>query len=98
MDKKQKIKAFKALGHETRFDIFENVFSGGYACCVDKAKPDEDMFGQATCVTTIAQNFDSKLPTLLFIGGSQGSQIMNDTLIESLPELLKKYLQAPTKI
>ncbi len=36
-------------------------------------------------------NFDPKLPTILFLGGSQGSQILNDTLIEALPELLKKY-------
>jgi len=36
-------------------------------------------------------NFDPKLPTILFLGGSQGSQIMNDTLIDALPKLLEKY-------
>ena len=35
--------------------------------------------------------FDPKLPTILVLGGSQGSQIINDTLISALPELLKKY-------
>ncbi len=29
--------------------------------------------------------------TILVVGGSQGSQIINDLLLESLPELLKKY-------
>lgn len=36
-------------------------------------------------------NLDPKLPTVLFLGGSQGSQIINETLIDALPELLKKY-------
>ena len=34
---------------------------------------------------------DPKLPTILVLGGSQGSQIINDTIIDSLPELLKRY-------
>ena len=34
---------------------------------------------------------DPTLPTIWFLGGSQGSQIMNDTLLDALPELLKKY-------
>ncbi len=36
-------------------------------------------------------NLDPSLPTIFIIGGSQGSQIINDTLIDALPELLKKY-------
>lgn len=31
------------------------------------------------------------VPTILILGGSLGSQIINDTLIDALPELLKKY-------
>lgn len=33
----------------------------------------------------------SSTPTILVLGGSLGSQIINDTLIDALPELLKKY-------
>ena len=35
--------------------------------------------------------FDPKLPTIFVLGGSQGSQIINDTLLHTLTELLKKY-------
>jgi len=59
-----KIKIFKALGHETRFKIFKNIFTGGYACSVDDNQPKEDIIAQATCVTTIAEHFDFALPTI----------------------------------
>lgn len=62
MDKK--IKIFKALGNETRFKIFKNVFTGGYVCSIDKSKPKDDIIAQATCVTTIAEHFDFALPTI----------------------------------
>ena len=64
LDMKQKIKIFKALGNETRFKIFKNVFTGGYACSIDKSKPSEDIIAQATCVSTIAEHFDFALPTI----------------------------------
>ena len=59
-----KIKIFKALGHETRFKIFKNVFTGGYACSIDDSKPQDDLIAQATCVTSIAEHFDFSLPTI----------------------------------
>lgn len=62
MDKK--IKIFKALGHETRFLIFKNVFTGGYACSIDTTKPQDDLIAQATCVTSIAEHFNYSLPTI----------------------------------
>ncbi|MBX4216145.1 glycosyltransferase, partial [Candidatus Parcubacteria bacterium] len=34
---------------------------------------------------------DPKVPTILVLGGSQGAEIMNDVLLQALPELLKKY-------
>ncbi len=34
---------------------------------------------------------DPNIPTLLVLGGSQGSQIINDTIIDSLPQLLGSY-------
>jgi len=34
---------------------------------------------------------DPNIPTLLIIGGSQGSQIMNDTVLDILPRLIEKY-------
>jgi len=64
LDMEQKIKIFKALGNETRFLIFKNVFTGGYACSIDDKKPNNDIIAQATCVTTIAVNFDFSLPTI----------------------------------
>lgn len=64
LDMEQKIKIFKALGNETRFLIFKNVFTGGYACSIDNKKPNNDIIAQATCVTTIADNFDFSLPTI----------------------------------
>ena len=60
----EKIKIFKALGNETRFLIFKNVFTGGYACSIDESKPKDDIIAQATCVTTIAEHFNFSLPTI----------------------------------
>ena len=34
---------------------------------------------------------DTGVPVILILGGSQGSQRINDTIIEVLPELVKKY-------
>ncbi|MFW2600099.1 ArsR/SmtB family transcription factor [Aliarcobacter butzleri] len=59
-----KIKIFKALGNETRFLIFKNIFTGGYACSIDESKPKDDIIAQATCVTTIAEHFNFSLPTI----------------------------------
>jgi len=59
-----KVKIFKALGNETRFKIFKNIFTGGYACSIDEKQPEDDMIAQATCVTSIAEHFDFALPTI----------------------------------
>jgi len=64
LDMDKKIKIFKALGHETRFLIFKNVFTGGYACSIDTTKPQDDLIAQATCVTSIAEHFNYSLPTI----------------------------------
>jgi len=64
LDMKQKIKIFKALGHETRFLIFKNVFTGGYTCSLDKKDPNVKVSPHATCVSTIAEHFDFSLPTI----------------------------------
>lgn len=60
----RKVRIFKALGHETRFKIFKSVFSGGYVCSIDESKPNSDLIAQATCVTTIAEQFNYSLPTI----------------------------------
>ena len=60
----EKIKIFKALGNETRFLIFKNIFTGGYACSIDESKSKDDIIAQATCVTTIAEHFNFSLPTI----------------------------------
>ena len=59
-----KIKIFKALGNETRFKIFKTIFTGGYACSIDDTKPSDDLIAQATCVSSIAEQFDFALPTI----------------------------------
>lgn len=64
LDMNDKIKIFKALGNETRFKIFKNIFTGGYACSIDNSKPKDDIIAQATCVTTIAEHFNFALPTI----------------------------------
>ncbi len=64
LNMEDKIKIFKALGNETRFKIFKNIFTGGYACSIDNSQPKEDLIAQATCVTSIAEHFDFALPTI----------------------------------
>jgi len=64
LEMEDKVRIFKALGHETRFKIFKNIFTGGYACSIDDTKPKEDIIAQATCVTSIAEQFDFALPTI----------------------------------
>lgn len=36
-------------------------------------------------------NLETDIPTLLVLGGSQGAQLINDVIVESLPRLLEKY-------
>ena len=36
-------------------------------------------------------NLEQKIPVVLVLGGSQGSQNINDTILQALPELLNKY-------
>lgn len=36
-------------------------------------------------------SLDPNIPTILVIGGSQGAQLINDTLIDALPRLVEKY-------
>lgn len=64
LDMHQKIKIFKALGNETRFLIFKNIFTGGYTCSLDKKDPKVTVSPHATCVSTIAEHFDFSLPTI----------------------------------
>ena len=64
LDMKKKIKIFKALGNETRFLIFKNVFTGGYTCSLDKKDPKVKVSPHATCVSTIAEHFEFSLPTI----------------------------------
>ena len=64
LDMEDKIKIFKALGNETRFKIFKMLFTGGYVCSIDSSQPKDDIIAQATCVSTIAKQFDFALPTI----------------------------------
>jgi len=64
LEMNEKVKIFKALGNETRFKIFKNIFTGGYACSIDDKQPQDDIIAQATCVSSIAEHFDFALPTI----------------------------------
>ncbi|HOO47974.1 MAG TPA: UDP-N-acetylglucosamine--N-acetylmuramyl-(pentapeptide) pyrophosphoryl-undecaprenol N-acetylglucosamine transferase [Candidatus Paceibacterota bacterium] len=35
--------------------------------------------------------FDNELPVILILGGSQGAEIINNAVVDNLPELLKRY-------
>ncbi len=35
--------------------------------------------------------FDSEVPVILVLGGSQGAEIINNTVLDALPQLLEKY-------
>jgi len=60
----QKVKIFKALGNETRFRIFQNLFTTQYDCIADDTKSDCDIIAQATCVNDIAAEFHFTLPAI----------------------------------
>lgn len=64
LDMQQKIKIFKALGNETRFLIFKNVFTSGYTCSIDKTNPNIKTNPHSTCVSTVAEHFNFSLPTI----------------------------------
>lgn len=59
-----KVKIFKALGSTTRFMIFKNVLNTPYVCSIDTTVKTDDIIKQATCVGTIASEFNYSLPTI----------------------------------
>lgn len=64
LDISDKVKIFKALGNETRFMIFKNVLNDPYVCSVDQKVKNDNIIKQATCVGTIASEFNYSLPTI----------------------------------
>jgi len=60
----EKVKIFKALGNDTRFRIFQKLFTVEHVCYADDTKSEEDIIAQATCVTDIAAEFHFALPTI----------------------------------
>jgi ArsR family transcriptional regulator len=60
----EKVKIFKALGNKTRFEIFKNVLNTPYVCGIDQSTKSKDIIKQATCVGTIASEFNYSLPTI----------------------------------
>ena len=90
LDMGKKIKIFKALGHETRFKIFKSVFTGGYACSIDESRPSDDLIAQATCVSSIAEQFDYALPTI-----SRHLKELKDAEIISMTKVKNKIFIEP---
>ena len=59
-----KVKIFKALGNKTRFEILKNILNTPYICGIDTKVNSDDVIAQATCVGTIASEFNYSLPTI----------------------------------
>jgi len=59
-----KVKAFKALGHKTRLEIFLNILNAPYVCGINKKAKKDDIVSQARCVGVIAEKFNYALPTI----------------------------------
>lgn len=60
--------------------------------CVYTGSPIRDSIFNGNKMKVMQQAiFDTKKNTLLFMGGSLGSKVINKALIDSLPELIKKY-------
>ncbi|WP_456480049.1 ArsR/SmtB family transcription factor [Nautilia sp.] len=59
-----KVRAFKALGHKTRFEIFINILKAPYVCGINNKVKKDDIIAQATCVGVIAERFNYSLPTI----------------------------------
>ncbi len=100
-----KIKIFKALGNKTRFLIFKNIFTGGYACSIDENKPKDDIIAQATCVTTIAKHFNFSLPTISrHLKELKDAKVIimtkksNKIYIEPNPEIIKELSSCFTEL
>ncbi|MBV5278809.1 MAG: helix-turn-helix transcriptional regulator [Campylobacteraceae bacterium] len=60
----EKVKIFKALGNDTRFAIFKNVLTVPYICNINQNVKTDNIIKQATCVGTIAAEFNYSLPTI----------------------------------
>ncbi|MGE4267407.1 MAG: ArsR/SmtB family transcription factor [Deferribacterales bacterium] len=57
-------KVFKALGNTTRLSIMLKVLKSPYVCNADTSAENTDIISQATCVGTIAAEFNYSLPTI----------------------------------
>lgn len=50
-----------------------------------------EFFTKASVGTRDFFKFENEIPVVFFVGGSQGAKKINDTVIDILPELVKKY-------
>ncbi len=92
MDLEEKVKLFKALGHKTRFEIFKKVLQTPYVCSVDKKVKSENIIKQATCVGTIAQEFNYSLPTI-----SKHLKELHDAKLITMNKVSNKIYVEPNK-
>jgi ArsR family transcriptional regulator len=102
LDMEQKIKIFKALGNETRFLIFKNIFTGGYTCSIDKKQAGVEVNPIATCVSTVAEHFNFSLPTIsahikelkeakIILVEKKGNKVYIEPNIETIRELAECF-------
>lgn len=76
-----------AISFESAAEHFpkkEKVAYTGQPIREDLMRPEKEGFVQYF-------NLDPNIPTILVLGGSQGAEIINNLIVESLPDLLSKY-------
>lgn len=92
MNLEEKVKLFKALGHKTRFEIFKKVLQTPYVCSIDQKVKSNNIIKQATCVGTIAQEFDYSLPTI-----SKHLKELKDAQLITMNKIGNKIYVEPNK-
>jgi ArsR family transcriptional regulator len=89
-----KVKIFKALGNDTRFKIFQNLFSAQYACSLDHKNLDDEMLESAICITDVSKDFDLAQPTI-----SRHLQEMKSANVITMTKIKNKtYIEPNLKV
>ena len=90
----EKVQIFKALGNDTRFKIFQNLFSAQYACSLNHKNLSDEMLESAICITDISSDFDLAQPTISrHLQEMKGANIITMTKIKN-----KTYIEPNLKI
>jgi len=86
----EKVKIFKALGNDTRFKIFKNLFSAQYACSLNQKGLTDETLNKMMCIKDISTDFNLAQPTI-----SRHLQEMKDANIIIMTKLKNKTYIEP---